>query len=39
MKHGVRRQRLDTILASGQFVVARPLGPKDLDRQVTRHGI
>ena len=39
MKCGVSRQRLDPVLASDQFGVARPLGPKDLDRHVTRHGI
>ena len=39
MKHGVSRQRLDPVLAPDQFGVARPLGPKDLDRCVTRHGV
>ena len=39
MKCGISRQRLDPVLAPDQFGVARPLGPKDLDRHVTRHGI
>ena len=39
MKHGISRQRLDPVLAPDQFGVARPLGPKDLDRHVTRHGV
>ena len=39
MKHGISRQRLDPVLAPDQFGVARPLGPEDLDRCVTRHGI
>ena len=26
-------------MATDQFGVARPLGPKDLDRHVTRHGV
>ena len=29
------RQRVDPVLAPDQFNVARPLGPEDLDRQVT----
>ena len=33
------RQRLDPVLAPDQFGVARPLGPKVLDKHVTRHGI
>ena len=39
MKHGISRQRLDPVLASDQFGVARPLGSEDLDRHVIRHGI
>ena len=39
MKHGVNRQRLDPVLAPDQFGVAKPLGPEDLDRHVTRHVI
>ena len=39
MKCGVSWQILDPVLAPDQFGVARPLGPKDLDRHVTRHGI
>ena len=39
MKCGISRQRLDPVLAPDQFGVARPLGPEDLDRHVTRHGI
>ena len=39
MKHGVNRWRLNPVLAPDQFVVAKPLGPEDLDRCVTRHGI
>ena len=39
MKCGISRQRLDPVLAPDQFGVARPLGPEDLDRCVTRHGI
>ena len=38
MKGGVNRQRLDPVLALDQFGVAKPLGPEDLDRHVTRHG-
>ena len=38
MKCGISRQRLDPVLAPDQFSVASPLGPKDLDRHVTRHG-
>ena len=33
------RCRVDPVLAPDQFSVARPLGPKDLDRRVTRQGI
>ena len=39
MKHGVSRQRLDPVLVLDQFSVAQPLGPEDLDKLVTRHGI
>ena len=39
MKHGISRQRLDPVLAPDQFGMAQPLGPKDLDKHVTRHGI
>ena len=39
MRHGTNRQRLDHVLAPDQLSVARPLGPEDLDRHVTRHGI
>ena len=39
MKCGINRQRLDPVLAPDQFGVANPLGPEDLDRHVTRHGI
>ena len=39
MKHGINRQRLDPVLVPHQFGVAKPLGPEDLDRHVTRHRI
>ena len=39
MKCGISRQRPGPVLAPDQFGVARPLGPEDLDRCVTRHGI
>ena len=39
MKHGISRQWLDPVLAPDQFGVAKPLGPEDLDRCVTRHGV
>ena len=39
MKCGISRSRLDPVLAPDQFGVARPLGPDDLDKSVTRHGI
>ena len=39
MKCGIGRQRLDPVLAPDQFGVAQPLGPEDLDKCVTRHGI
>ena len=38
-KCGISRQRLDPVLVPDQFGVAKPLGPEDLDRCVTRHGI
>ena len=37
MKYGIIRQRLDPVLAPGQFGVAWPLGLEDLDKCVTRH--
>ena len=39
MKHAVNRQMLNPVLAPDQFSAAKPLGPEDLDRYVTRHGI
>ena len=39
MKHGINRQILDPVLAPDQFGVAKCLGPEDLDRHVTRHGV
>ena len=39
MKHGISRQKLDPVLAPDQFGVAQPLGPENLDKCVTRHGI
>ena len=39
MKCGISRQRLDPVLGLDQFGMARPLGPEDLDRCMTRHGI
>ena len=39
MKCDISRQRIDPVLAPDQFSVAQPLGPEDLDRHVTRHGI
>ena len=36
MNHGISRKRLDPVLAPDQFGVAKPLGPEDLDRCVTR---
>ena len=39
MRCGTNRQRLDPVLAPDQFGVAKPLGPENLDRQVTRNGI
>ena len=38
IKCGVNRQRLDPVLAPGQFDMGKPLGSEDLDRCVTRHG-
>ena len=37
MKHGISRQRLDPVLAPGQFGVAQPLGWEDFVKHVTRH--
>ena len=39
MKCGVNRHRLNPVLAPDQFLMVKPLGPEDLDRCVTRHGI
>ena len=39
MRRNMVRQRVDLVLAPDQFSVARPLGPEDLDRRVTRYGI
>ena len=39
MKCNITRQRVDPVLAPDQFSVARLLGPEDLDRHVTQHGI
>ena len=39
MRHNTVRQRVDLVLTPDQFSVARPLGPEDLDRRVTRYGI
>ena len=39
MRHGTNRWRHDPVLAPDQFGVAKPLGPEDIDRWVTRHGI
>ena len=39
MKRDITRQRVDHVLAPDQFSVARPLGPEDLDRCVTQHGV
>ena len=39
MKHDICRQRIDPVLAPDQFSVALLLGPEDLDRHVTRHGV
>ena len=39
MKLVISRQGLDPVLAPDQFDVAQPLGPEDLDKHATRHGI
>ena len=39
MTCGTNRQRLDPVLDPDQFGVAKPFGPGDLNRQVTRLGI
>ena len=39
MKHEITRQRVDPVLAPNQSSVAPPLGPEDLDRHVTKHGV
>ena len=39
MKHNISRQRFVPVLAPDQFSVAQPLGPEDLDRHVTWHGV
>ena len=39
MKCDISRQRIDAVLAPGQFSVAQPLGPEDLDRCVMRPGV
>ena len=39
MKCGISRQIFDPVLAPDQFGVVRPLGPKDLDRCMTRQGV
>ena len=39
MKCDSSRQRIDSVLAPDQFSVAQPLGPEDMDRRVTRHGV
>ena len=39
MKHDITRQRVDPVLAPDQLSVARLLGPEDLDRHVTQHGV
>ena len=39
MKCDITRQRVDPVLDPDQFNVARPLGPEDLDRCVTQHGV
>ena len=39
MRRQTVRCRVDPVLALDQFSVARPLGPNDLDRRVTRQGI
>ena len=39
MKCDISRSRIDPVLAPDQFGVAQPLGPEDLDRHETRHGV
>ena len=39
MKHDISRQRVDPVLGPDQFSVVLPLGPENLDRCVTRHGV
>ena len=39
MKCDITRQSVDPVLAPDQFSVARLLGPEDLDRCVTWHGV
>ena len=39
MKRDISRQRVDPVLAPDQFSVAQLLGPEDLDRHVTQHGV
>ena len=39
MKCGISRQRVEPVLAPDQFSVAQLLGPEDLDRHVTWHGV
>ena len=39
MMHDISRQRVDPVLAADQFSVAQLLGPEDLDRCVTWHGV
>ena len=39
MKHDISRQRVDPVLAPDQFSVVQLIGPEDLDRHVTWHGV
>ena len=39
MKCDISRWRIDPVLAPDQFSVAWPLGPEDLGRHITRHGV
>ena len=39
MKHDITRQRVDPVLAPDQFSVVQLLGPEDLDRCMTQHGV
>ena len=39
MKRNTVRGKVDPVLASDQFSVARPPRPEDLDRHMTPHGI